>query len=263
MEGGTNRLPIGPRVSPPPPRRRVQQEGTLRKQRDCESTYFSTQLNYDNYAYLLTDEIYNRKGKKDKFQEWELWYLLFTLSAAQTEMKSKLNSKVGDIRPQNVFLNSEGKVRVSSLLSWPREVSNFSKTFDNEKTYLAPEDMNKLEMGGLEDSSNYSSEVFSIGFTVLSAAVQENFEELYNTKNYKFNFEKADQHLHQWRNNTDYSEIFTAFISNMCSYSPERRLTEKELWGWISQYENEIKHKEDFVIQTAPQKIEREIDELR
>lgn len=89
------------------------------------------QINFDNYAYLLTDEIYNRKGKRTKFQEWELWYLLYTLSAAQNEMKSKLGSKIGDVRPLNVFLNSEGKVRVSNLLSWPREVSNFHKAFDN------------------------------------------------------------------------------------------------------------------------------------
>lgn len=60
-------------------------------------------------------------------------------------------------------------------------------------------------MGGLEESSNYSSEVFSIGFTVLSAALQQNLEELYNIQSFKFNFEKADEHLRRWRNNTDYS----------------------------------------------------------
>ena len=28
------------------------------------------QLGFDNHAYLLTEEIYNRQGKKSKFEEW-------------------------------------------------------------------------------------------------------------------------------------------------------------------------------------------------
>ena len=56
-------------------------------------------------------------------------------------MRKKTNGKVGDIRPQNVFLNSDGEAKISSVLSWPREGTNFSKAFDNEPTYLSPEDM--------------------------------------------------------------------------------------------------------------------------
>ena len=68
-----------------------------------------------------------------------------------------MGNKVGDIRPHNVFLNQEGEAKVSSCYSWPREQTNFSKTFDNERTYLAPEDMVRLEMGTMEDTLNYNS----------------------------------------------------------------------------------------------------------
>lgn len=64
------------------------------------------QLSFENYPYLLSEEIYNRRGRHSKFEETELWYLLFVLCAAQQEVKRKAGSKVGDIRPQNVFLNS-------------------------------------------------------------------------------------------------------------------------------------------------------------
>ena len=46
-------------------------------------------------------------------------------------MKRKTEGKVGDIRPHNVFVNAEGQMKVACLLSWPRETTNFSKTFDN------------------------------------------------------------------------------------------------------------------------------------
>ena len=66
------------------------------------------------------------------------------LSAAQQEVKKRTGGKVGDIRPHNVFLNAGGDAKVSSIYSWPAESTNFSKTFDNEPTYLAPEDMVRL-----------------------------------------------------------------------------------------------------------------------
>lgn len=89
------------------------------------------QLNYDNYSYLLTEQIYNRSGRKGKFEEWELWYLLYTLLSAQQQIKSKTGNKIGDVRPHNIFLNADGDLKVSNLYSWPRENSNFNKAFDN------------------------------------------------------------------------------------------------------------------------------------
>lgn len=78
------------------------------------------QLSFENYPYLLSEEISNRRGKHTKFEETELWYLLFVLCAAQQEVKSSTGGKVGDIRPQNVFLNADGEAKVTCTLSWPR-----------------------------------------------------------------------------------------------------------------------------------------------
>lgn len=46
--------------------------------------------------------------------------------------------------------------------------------------------MVRLEMGTNEDAANSYSEMFSIGFTILSAAMLEDFLKLYNIKTYKF-----------------------------------------------------------------------------
>jgi hypothetical protein len=97
--------------------------------------------------------------------------------------------------------------------------------------------MVRIEMGTMEDSSNFSSEVFSIGLTVLSAAMLEDFLKLYDIKAHKFNAEEATILLNEWKSNTVYSEIFTALVSNLCSFQPLKRLEDKELWSWISKYE--------------------------
>lgn len=58
-----------------------------------------------------------------------------------------LSQRVGDIRPENVFINYDGLVKVGSLLSYPNEHSNYKKAIDLEPTLLAPEDVEKLALG--------------------------------------------------------------------------------------------------------------------
>jgi len=57
-----------------------------------------------------------------------MWMLLYGLTSAQNEMKKMKESKVGDIRPQNVFINANGQIKVGCLLSWPKELPNFYRS---------------------------------------------------------------------------------------------------------------------------------------
>lgn len=71
-------------------------------------------------------------------------------------------------------------------------------------------------MGSNEDAAGWASEMFSIGLTVLSAAMLEDFLKLYNLKSYRFDSNEATILLNEWKSNTVYSEIFTAVVSNLC-----------------------------------------------
>jgi hypothetical protein len=64
--------------------------------------------------------------------------LLLALISAHQEIKTKTGERIGDVRPHNIFLNSQAEIKIANQFSWPRENTNFQKTFDNEKTYLAP-----------------------------------------------------------------------------------------------------------------------------
>jgi hypothetical protein len=117
---------------------------------------------------LLIEEIYNRRGLKGKFTETEIWYLLFSLVDARAQA-SAIGERLGDVRPKNIFLNEEGKIKVSNSLTWPLEVSNIQKSLDKIVTYLAPEDLIKIERGEAFDAPSDASEAFSIGLSILTA----------------------------------------------------------------------------------------------
>jgi len=38
---------------------------------------------------------------------------------------NKINSKIGDVRPYNIFINEEGQIKIANLFSWPYEYTNF------------------------------------------------------------------------------------------------------------------------------------------
>ena len=72
------------------------------------------------------------------FEEEELWYLLYSLVSSAQDF-NKINSKIGDVRPYNIFINEEGQIKIGNLYSWPYERTNFDKTaFEKTLTYLSP-----------------------------------------------------------------------------------------------------------------------------
>lgn len=63
------------------------------------------------------------------FEETQIWYLLYSLASAKKNMKP-ISYKVGDIRPDNIFINDYGHVKVANLHSWPEAKTNFTKYFN-------------------------------------------------------------------------------------------------------------------------------------
>ncbi len=53
-------------------------------------------------------------------------------------MKRSFGVKIGDVKPENIFLNEDGDIKISCLYSWPGEISNYSKSIELKETYLAP-----------------------------------------------------------------------------------------------------------------------------
>lgn len=88
------------------------------------------------------------------FEEEELWYLLYSLVGCAKDFQ-KVEKKIGDVRPHNVFINEEGQIKIANVFSWPYEKTNFEKTgYENVLTYISPEEMSLLEQGNFQNKTN-------------------------------------------------------------------------------------------------------------
>ena len=97
------------------------------------------EIDFDNYPYLLKEEVENRKPTHQHFSETEMWYLVYGLVSVHSLFKM-LDMKIGDVRPQNIFINESGQIKIGNLCSWPSERTNYEKTiYDHELTYISPE----------------------------------------------------------------------------------------------------------------------------
>lgn len=78
----------------------------------------------------LADAIKTRQGTKEYFKEGQLYYLLYALVAAKVDANTR-NELVGDIKPDNVFINKDEKIKVGCLHSFPFERTNYAKITDS------------------------------------------------------------------------------------------------------------------------------------
>lgn len=130
------------------------------------------------------------------FEETELWYLLHCLVSSARDF-AKLEIKVGDVRPSNIFINEDGQIKVANVLSWPDERTNFEKTaFEKTSTYLSPEEADLIAEGKHDNLTNkILSESFSIGITLLEAGLLWDVSQLYSPR---FDRQKLVKKLEEW-----------------------------------------------------------------
>ena len=137
------------------------------------------------------------------------------MSAAKDFQKNKV--KLGDVRPQNIFINEDGQVKLANIYSWPNEENNYMKTvLNNDTTYLAPEEIQELQNGKHENSCDPNlAEAFSIGLTIIDAGLLTEAGVLYNFKSQKFDSEKAKEHFNQFLN-SGYSDFLKRTVLSLC-----------------------------------------------
>lgn len=238
----------------------------MRKHWNRHRKYLFIQNEYPYFPHLLSELINQRQPDRQLFKESELWYVLYSITAAKRDSKGYTN-KLGDIKPSNIFVNDEGKIKVASIFSWPRELPSYTKLVDqgglNFNGLLAPEDFPLLQNNNLDNDANVQSEIFAIGATVLSAGILDDLSSVYDYKNKTYNFALFQNKKQIWADSDRYSPIFKSIILNLVSTEAGERLTLDELWNFISPFEGDILEKRQFVIPSAPAKIERSFAALK
>lgn len=179
--------------------------------------------------------------------------------AALQEARTR-SLKLGDIKPENVFVNEAGQIKVANIYSWPNEKASYQKVIEfnslQSNSLLAPEDMALLQTNHLDNDGNEHSEIFAIGATIMSAATLSNFASVYQFKDNSVDIAMLRDKKTTFGEGEHYSDIFKALILNLTTVSPSERLGADELWQFIAPFEDAIMRKEQFVIPAAPPKVE-------
>jgi serine/threonine protein kinase len=149
--------------------------------------------------------------------------LLFALITAKVDLR-KHGGRVGDIKPENVFIDSERKAKVVNIYTSSKETTNFEKAKDYENAsldvFLAPEDLAEISKNAIDNKANVQSEIFSIGATVIAAGILDDFKGVYNYKKLLFNHEELKIRTDKWVEHSRYSEIFKSIVLNLVSEVP-------------------------------------------
>lgn len=80
---------------------------------------------------ILSEELDEREAFRRRFEESEIWYLIFTLASVKNSI-SCFSSKIGDVRPENIFINRAGAIKISTLHTFPTSSSNYTKTLEEK-----------------------------------------------------------------------------------------------------------------------------------
>ena len=174
---------------------------------------------------------------------------------------------VGDIRPENVFISYDEKVKIATMHSFPHQKSAFHRFMDKLKpshdVFLAPEDLTLASQNQLDNSINKHSETFAIGATVLSAGLLDNLSSIYDYHNRAFRMDQHTQKTVEWLDHPYYSELFKSIVLSLLNPVPEKRMPIEDLWFFLEKYRDHILKKEMFVVNNPPVQLENGVAIIR
>jgi hypothetical protein len=121
-----------------------------------------------------------QRKKEDQFySEEELLFILYKCVTGLKEFQI-YGKRLGDIRPSQMVITNQREIKMINVASFPWELSSTDKIlekYDNTtKFYLAPEELESLNRKSRERPVVAKAESFSLGMTILEAALLENSE---------------------------------------------------------------------------------------
>jgi serine/threonine protein kinase len=233
---------------------RLPTHAALRRQRHLQGNCRPTQIKFDNYPFLLREEIANRRAHPGKpFENEELWYLALSLLEAGRVLHGR-GEKVGDVQPGNVFINDNGQAKVACQHSWPHELENYQKTvFEKNVTYLAPEEVKDLHFGLTESKADLAlAESFSVGLTLLDSAALTDSTDLYTVSSFRIDYQKLEERRVALRAVGTLDEALRQIVLGLTEVDPKERLACRQVYEWMEQYREKIVNMESFEIRELP-----------
>ena len=194
----------------------------------CSNSYKIYAL-YEYPAITLEEEISARGRENKYFEECELWSILQSCTNALGEVKSTLC-----LNPQNVFIVPDGVLKVINNDILTEEHRCIMK----ENTYYAPEKIKNFHKCDNENSLRKEA-IFSMGMTLLHAALLRPLYDCYNYEKYCFDDDQLQLHIEELLNGeVKYSEEFIEMLAMVVEPNPNKRASLMEVHGILNKVWN-------------------------
>jgi len=212
------------------------------------STFYKHRMAFEFYERNLEMEL-NEKNKLEEtdeyskyFSEPEVWYVFDSLMSLEKSFVD-MGYIHGDMQPKNCLIDPHGFIKLidNSLINYGK-TGYLKMVFEHGyHAILSPQLLEALKIKELQPRHNQvQSEVWSIGLTVLCAALNKDFEEFYDWPNYKIRFERLKDSYEIMRN-IGFSEQLISTIGGCLEESEDRRSTLDEVIGFLLPYQDQIR----------------------
>lgn len=212
-----------------------------------------TQIVYERFDFLYKTELGKREGEKNFYRQEELFLILYDWLTAAKEFQVR-GIKLGDVRPsQMVITSSTKRIKLINTASFPWEMCAVDKILDNydntTKFYLSPEEVDYVKTPARNAKlPNSKTEAFSLGLSILEAALLENSEDLYANSPRVIDLQELTRRIE--RLGKKYP-LLKHYVSLLLKLAPEERYSSGELWSVLKIYSVQITDTKPFTRKEA------------
>ena len=143
-----------------------------------------------------------------------------------------LNLHHEDIQPSNIYVLNNKSLKLIDVTFMNDEKSGFLRRY-NEMDYhtpLSPQAMSALMVGpGSASYDKEKNDIWALGITLLSAFVNEDYNNYYEWKNYKINDTLIRSRIMKLRKDLGYSDKLVDMINRMLMSDDFKRISLHEL----------------------------------
>jgi len=238
---------------------RMLQYGIKEDNQMC-STFYKHFMAFEYYPKNLEQEIEDKnKNKQHEFyakyySEPEVWYIIDALVSLLMSFKER-GYHHGDIQPKNIFIDPHGFIKLSdnSLINYGR--TGYLKMIYEPRYHAALSPQLLLAYRSKELHPNHDavkSDVFSIGITVLCAALNTSIDHYYNWITHTLNMDNIKKSYDEM-SRLGFSHQLISTIQGFLEENEDRRTSLEEIYAFLSKYQEAIRRGQmTFVGNTIP-----------
>lgn len=213
------------------------------------STFYKHFMAFEYYPKNLEQEIEDKNGNKNHefyakyYSEPEVWYVIDALVSLLMSFR-KNEYHHGDIQPKNIFIDPHGFIKLcdNSLINYGR-TGYLKMIFEpGYRAALSPQLLTALKSQELHPNHDpIKSDIFSIGITVLCAALNTSINHYYNFTGVPTLKNEVINQSYDKMSELGFSHQLISTIQGFLEPNEDRRTSLEEVYSFLGKYQEAIR----------------------